>query len=123
MSYRVVHVDLVIGETDLEGSLDRDWRGAFRPLPSFQSVERTLRPYGSAVAVETIDESGGSVALDWVGDNGRSLPALDLRLVDSLGRPLSAQQVRLYWPGDIPGVTRLEIQAWGESTLPTTDNG
>ena len=118
MSYRIVLGEEVIGETDLERSFERDWRGAFRPSPTFQAVERTLRPYGSAVEVESVDEAGRRLPVKWVAEDGRTLPPLRLSLLDATGSRLPAHHVRLYWPGDVPGVARLEIHAWGETSLP-----
>ena len=120
MPYGVVLGDVVIGETDFERSFERDWRGAFRPLASFKEVERTLRPYGSAEAVDRVDETGRRLPREWVAEDGRALPPLHLGLIDPTGRGLPADYVRLVWPGDVPGVTMLEIHAWGETSLPGT---
>ena len=123
MTYRIVFGDLAIGETDFERSFERDWRGAFRPLASFHSVERTLRPYGSAEIVEGVDETGRRLPRTWIGEDGRTLAPLRLRLLDPTGRDLPADYVRLYWPGDVPGIEKLEIHAWGEASLPGSSTG
>ena len=118
MTYRVVLGDVVIGNTDLERSFERDWRGAFRPLASFNGVERTLRPYSSAEVVERVDETGQRLPHTWIGGDGGTLPPLRLRLLDPTGQELPADYIRLVWPGDVPGVSKLEIHAWGETSLP-----
>ena len=113
MPYTVLYRGVAIGETDFERSVDQNLRGTFRPAAGFREAEPSLRPYGTALREEMLDDRGRVLDVRWSADDGRSLPPLELTLLDPRGQVVSAQHVRLHWPGDFPGIRALEVHAWG----------